>query len=90
MTNRYMVKRSLVAKSVAKSAAESAAGSTSAHGMADLPEPNRTPLPAMPAPEDSLTPTTNEDPVDSPQPNASAKRGPPGSGELGLSTRRES
>ncbi|CAO4177356.1 Fibronectin-attachment protein (FAP) [Methylorubrum aminovorans] len=78
MTNRYMVKRSLMAKPA------------SANGVSSLPEPNRSPLPAMPAPEDSLTPTTNEEPVDSPQPNASAKRGPPGSGELGLSTRRES
>ncbi|HEV2541614.1 MAG TPA: hypothetical protein VGU70_02500 [Methylobacterium sp.] len=78
MTNRYMVKRSLMAKPAP------------ADGVSGLPEPNRSPLPAMPAPEDSLTPTTNEEPVDSPQPNASAKRGPPGSGELGLSTRRES
>ncbi|MGA4552804.1 hypothetical protein [Methylorubrum aminovorans] len=78
MTNRYMVKRSLMAKPA------------SANGVSGLPEPNRSPLPAMPAPEDSLTLTTNEEPVDSPQPNASAKRGPPGSGELGLSTRRES
>ena len=78
MTNRYMVKRSLMAKPAA------------ANGVSGLPEPNRSPLPAMPAPEDSPTPTTNEEPVDSPQPNASAKRGPPGPGELGLSSRRES
>lgn len=77
MTNRYMVKPSLAAKSAATSAGSG------------LPEPNRTPLPEMPAPEDSLTPTTHEEPFDSPQPNASAKRSPPDSGELGLSTRRD-
>jgi hypothetical protein len=45
-------------------------------------------LPPMPAPEDSATPTTREEPIDSPQPNASAKRRPPEAGELGLTTRR--
>ena len=45
--------------------------------------------PAMPAPEDSLTPTTHDEPFDSPQPNPSAKRSPPGAGDLGLSTSRE-
>lgn len=78
MTNRYMVKRSLVAKSGAVARANG------------LPEPNTAPLPAMPAPEDSRTPTTDQEPVDSPQPNCSAKRSPPNSGELGLSTRRDS
>ncbi len=77
MTNRNMVKPSLAAK-----AAEASGGS-------GLPEPNGDPRPAMPAPEDSPTPTTHEEPIDSPQPNASAKRNPPGPGELGLSTRRE-
>lgn len=76
MTNRYMVKASLVAKSDAAS------------GRAGYPEPNRTPMPAMPAPEDSPTPTTHEEPVDSPQPNASAKREAPGSSRIGLATRR--
>ncbi len=55
----------------------------------ERPEPNRTPLPPMPAPEDSATPATREEPIDSPQPNASAKRGPPPAGEIGLGTRRE-
>lgn len=45
-------------------------------------------MPAMPAPEDSPTPVTHEEPTDSPQPNASAKREAPNSGEIGLSTRR--
>nr|WP_082482322.1 hypothetical protein [Methylobacterium sp. Leaf123] len=76
MTNRHMVKPSLAAKSAAAS------------GSAGLPEPNRTPMPAMPAPEDSPTPTTHEEPVDSPQPNASVKREAPDAGEIGLSTRR--
>ena len=77
MTNRYMVKRSLVAKSADNP------------GTNGLPEPNIAPLPAMPAPEDSLTPTTHDEPLDSPQPNPSAKRSPPSAGDLGLSTRRE-
>ncbi|ARO56555.1 hypothetical protein B2G69_22050 [Methylorubrum zatmanii] len=76
MTNRYMVKPSLAAKSAAAS------------GSKGDPQPNRTPMPAMPAPEDSPTPTTHEEPVDSPQPNASVKRDAPGPGEIGLSTKR--
>ena len=81
MTNRYMVKASLIAKA--------GGPPTGVSGGTSLPEPNRTPLPAMPAPEDSLTPTTNEEPIDSPQPNASLKRNPPGPGEVGLSTDRD-
>ncbi|MGN7123177.1 hypothetical protein [Methylorubrum thiocyanatum] len=81
MTNRYMVKASLIAKS--------GGPPTGVSDGTGLPEPNRTPLPAMSAPEDSLTPTTNEEPIDSPQPNASLKRNPPGPGEVGLSTDRE-
>ncbi len=50
--------------------------------------PNDTALPPMPAPEDSATPSTREEPIDSPQPNASAKRRPPEAGEMGLTTRR--
>ncbi len=50
------------------------------------PAANDTPLPPMPAPEDSRTPTTREEPIDSPQPNASAKREAPAPGEIGLST----
>ncbi len=50
--------------------------------------PNAPPLPPMPAPEDAEGPTTREDPVDSPQPNASAKRDAPGSGKDGLATER--
>lgn len=50
--------------------------------------PNVAPLPPMPAPEDGDTPTTREDPIDSPQPNASAKRAAPGPGEHGLATKR--
>ncbi|WP_342635906.1 hypothetical protein [Methylobacterium segetis] len=42
----------------------------------------------MPAPEDSSTPTTREEPVDSPQPNASAKRAPPTPTHPGLATDR--
>ena len=47
---------------------------------------NGTPLPPMPAPEDSRTPTVREEPIDSPQPNTSAKREAPEAGEIGLST----
>jgi len=51
-------------------------------------EPNTRPLPPMPAPEDAATPTTREDPIDSPQPNASAKRDEPSAQKQGLATRR--
>lgn len=51
---------------------------------------NATPLPPMPAPEDSPRPTTREEPIDSPQPNASDKRGPPAPGAIGLATERKS
>lgn len=50
--------------------------------------PNETPLPPMPAPEDSARPTTREDPIDSPQPNASAKRDAPDAHKQGLATKR--
>ncbi|GJD58019.1 hypothetical protein [Methylobacterium dankookense] len=50
--------------------------------------PNAQVLPPMPAAEDSRTPTTQIEPEDSPQPNASAKRRPPEEGEIGLVTRR--
>jgi hypothetical protein len=55
-----------------------------------MPEvtPNTPPLPPMPAPEDSATPTTREEPVDSPHLNASLKREAPAPGEQGLSTKR--
>ncbi|WP_194075142.1 hypothetical protein [Methylobacterium durans] len=55
---------------------------------AEAPEPNRQPLPPMPAPEDSPTPTTREEPIDSPQPNASIKRSPPSERRPGLGTDR--
>lgn len=48
--------------------------------------PNRTPLPAMPAAEGSGSPTTSQEPIDSPQPNTSANRAAPAPGETGLST----
>ncbi|MBE7196938.1 MAG: hypothetical protein INR70_03935 [Parafilimonas terrae] len=52
-------------------------------------EPNTRPLPPMPAPEDAATPTTREDPIDSPHlPNASAKRDAPSEQKQGLATRR--
>lgn len=51
-------------------------------------EPNTPPLPPMPAPEDAASPTTQEDPIDSPQPNTSAKRDAPGAEKQGLVTRR--
>jgi hypothetical protein len=51
-------------------------------------KPNTAPLPPMPAPEDSATPTTRQEPVDSPHLNASLKRDAPAAGEQGLSTRR--
>lgn len=73
MTNRHMVKPSLAAKP---------AGSPQT-------EPNGTPLPPMPAPEDSRTPTTREEPIDSPQPNVSAKRDAPAPGEIGLGAHRD-
>jgi hypothetical protein len=50
--------------------------------------PNTPPLPPMPAPEDSATPTTREEAVDSPHLNASLKREAPEAGEQGLSTER--
>lgn len=53
------------------------------------PKPNATALPPMPAPEDSTTPTTDREPIDSPQLNASAERDPPGPGQIGLSTNRK-
>lgn len=53
-----------------------------------MPEPNRTPLPPMPAPEDSRTPTTREEPIDSPHPHATTRHAPK-AGELGLSTDRK-
>ena len=51
-------------------------------------KPNAAPLPPMPAPEDSRTPTTAEEPIDSPQPNADHERAPPAKGEFGLTTKR--
>ena len=50
--------------------------------------PNTPPLPPMPAPEDASRPTTREDPIDSPQPNASAKRDAPSAEKQGLATKR--
>ncbi|KAB1070392.1 hypothetical protein [Methylobacterium planeticum] len=55
---------------------------------AAAPQPNTRKLPPMPAPEDSATPTTDEEPIDSPQPNASIERDPPAPGHSGLSTDR--
>lgn len=55
---------------------------------ATVPEPNATPLPPMSAPEDSPTPTTRAEPIDSPQPNASAGRAPPSADKPGLATER--
>lgn len=75
MTNRHMVKPAASAKS---------------HSGEAVPRPNATPLPPMPAPEDSRTPTTAEEPIDSPQPNASAERAAPAPGEIGLATTRRS
>ncbi|MCJ2059305.1 hypothetical protein MKL09_22560 [Methylobacterium sp. J-048] len=57
-------------------------------GTGPVVGPNTPPLPPMPAPEDSPTPTTREEPVDSPHLNASLKRAAPGPGEQGLSTKR--
>ncbi|MEE7450061.1 hypothetical protein MRF4_20885 [Methylobacterium radiotolerans] len=51
-------------------------------------QPNTPPLPPMPAPEDSATPTTREEPTDSPHLNASLKRDAPAPGVQGLSTKR--
>ena len=56
---------------------------------ARAPQPNKRALPPMPAPEDSPTPTTDAEPIDSPQPNASVKRDPPAPGRSGLATERE-
>lgn len=52
------------------------------------PKPNKTALPPMPADEGSATPTTREEPIDSPQPNASAGREPPSAAKSGLATKR--
>ncbi|GJE41782.1 hypothetical protein F6X53_18120 [Methylobacterium soli] len=60
-----------------------------AAGAARAPQPNTQPLPPMPAPEDSATPTTDVEPIDSPQPNASVKRDPPAPGRPGLATERD-
>ena len=51
-------------------------------------EPNRTPQPSVPAPEDSPVPATTEDPIDSPQPNESGQRAAPDERHSGLSTDR--
>ncbi|MCJ2092338.1 hypothetical protein MKK67_07500 [Methylobacterium sp. J-072] len=59
-----------------------------AAGSEPAVKPNTPPLPPMPAPEDSPTPTTREEPVDSPHLNASLKREAPAPGEQGLSTKR--
>ena len=56
----------------------------------EAPQPNRDPLPPMPATEGSPTPATEVEPPDSPQPNASAKRGAPAPGKIGLTTDRTS
>ncbi|GAB6845489.1 hypothetical protein HNR00_001487 [Methylorubrum rhodinum] len=71
MTNRHMVKPDAAAKPPGESGPQ---------------QPNRHPLPPMPAPEDSRTPTVREEPIDSPQPNAGLERDPPAPGEIGLST----
>ena len=52
------------------------------------PKPNTPPLPPMPADEGSATPTTREEPIDSPQPNASVDRDPPSDEKPGLATKR--
>ena len=57
-------------------------------GAAPAKTPNVTPLPPMPAPEDGDHPTTRQEPIDSPQPNASAKRDAPSADKQGLATRR--
>lgn len=49
----------------------------------DSPKPNTTPLPPMPAAEGSTTPSTREEPLDSPQPNESGQRAAPGPGAGG-------
>jgi hypothetical protein len=59
-----------------------------AAGGAPEVRPNTPPLPPMPAPEDAATPTTREEPVDSPHLNASLKREAPAPGTQGLSTKR--
>ena len=59
-----------------------------AAGATPVPQPNTPALPPMPAPEDSATPTTREEPVDSPHLNASLKREAPAPGAQGLSTKR--
>ncbi|GJE60022.1 hypothetical protein MPOCJGCO_2131 [Methylobacterium trifolii] len=50
--------------------------------------PNTKPLPPMPAAEDSPTPTTDREPIDSPQPNASVERAAPDAQRQGLATKR--
>ncbi|MCJ2007326.1 hypothetical protein ACFZ8E_16490 [Methylobacterium sp. HMF5984] len=52
------------------------------------PKPNTRALPPMPADEGSATPTTQVEPIDSPQPNASAGREPPSAEKSGLATKR--
>lgn len=55
---------------------------------AAMPQPNTPALPPMPAPEDSPTPTTREEPIDSPHLNTSLKREAPKPGAQGLATKR--
>ena len=57
-------------------------------GADPVQAPNAAPLPAMPAPEDSDTPSTREEPIDSPQSNPSATRDAPGPDKQGLATER--
>ena len=57
-------------------------------GTTPAQRPNTPPLPPMPATEDGAHPTTREEPVDSPQPNASVDRAAPGPDKQGLATRR--
>lgn len=66
---------------------EMAKGAAAA-GPRAAPAPDRQPAPPMPAPEGSPGPTTDREPVDSPQPNASVKRAPPDAEHGGLATER--
>jgi len=79
MTNREMAKGAVAEGAAAKGPADAGR----------VPQPNAHALPPMPVPEDSATPTTTEEPIDSPQPNASVKRDPPAPGRSGLATERD-
>ena len=58
-------------------------------GTGPLQTPNTSRRPPVPADEDSRTPTTLDEPIDSPQPGLDHERPKPPEGEIGLATTRK-